>query len=342
MYPSLVSISGVLSSPLNLDVVLPQGSILGPLLFSIYINDLPLLLKDTEVDIYADDTTIWSNRTNCIDIQNTLNDSLDKANSWFKLNRMIPNTKKTKHLLVGSVQKLNHSSETIMEIYIDNIKLEEAAGEKLLGVVIDSNLSWNLHNHYLIKKLNSRICLLKRAKAYLTFACRKMLYNALIKPMLEYCSTVWGNCTVDNLQRVLRLQKRCARLFLDADTQENSVKLFNKLDWLPIDDIIRIRKLCMLHKINQRHCPAYFNNYIEYISNTHNYNTRSVSNNNITTPACKRNSGLKTFHSSACRLWNTLDAKLGSLSYSDFKNYLFKLYRSRNSFIDHFKICKTF
>ena len=184
------------------------------------------MLKDTEVAVYADDTMIWSNGTYCTDIQNTLNDSLDKANGWFKLNRMIPNTKKTKHLLVGSVQKLNHSSKTTMEIYIDNIKLEEAAGEKLLGVVIDSNLSWNLHIDYLIKKLNPRICLLKRAKAYLTFACRKMLYDALIKPILKYCM-VWGNCTVDNLQRVLRLQKQCARLILDADTHENSVKLFN-------------------------------------------------------------------------------------------------------------------
>ena len=222
----VVSVSGALSSPLNLDVGVPQGSILGPPLFSIYINDLPLLLKDTEVDVYADDITIWSNGTNCTDIQNTLNDSLDKANSWFKLKRMIPNTKKTKHLLVGSVQKLNHSSETTMEIYMDNIKLEEAAGEKLLGVVIDSNFSWKLRIDYLIKKSNSRIYLLQRAKAYLTFACRKMLYNALIKPILEYCCTVRGNCTVDNLQRVLRLQKRCARLILDAGTHENSVKLF--------------------------------------------------------------------------------------------------------------------
>ena len=229
-----------------------------------------------------------------------------------------------------------------MEIYIDNIKLEEAAGEKLLGVVIDSNLSWNLHIDCLIKKLNSRICLLKRAKVYLTFACRKMLYNALIKPILEYCCTVWGNCTVGNLQRVLRLQKRCARLILDADTHENSVKLFNKLHWLPIDDIIRIRKLYLLHKINQGHCPAYFNKYIEHISNTHNYNTRSASNNNITTPACKRNSGLRTFHSSACRLWNALDPEPKTLSHTNFKNYLVKFYRSMTSFLDHFKIRKTF
>ena len=88
-----------------------------------------------------------------------------------------------------------------MEIYIDNIKLEEAAGEKLLGVVIDLNLSWSLHIDYLMKKLNSRICLLKRAKAYLTFACRKLLFDALIKPILEYCCTVWGNFTADNLQK---------------------------------------------------------------------------------------------------------------------------------------------
>ena len=116
----------------------------------------------------------------------------------------------------------------------------------------------------------------------------------------------------------------------------------NYIYWLPIDDIICIRKLYMLHKINQGHCSAYFNKYIERISNAHNYNTRSVPNNNITTPACKRNSGLRTFHSSACRLWNALDPELKTLSHNNFKNYLFKLYRSMISFLDHFKICKTF
>ena len=139
-------------------------------------------------------------------IQNTLNDSLDKVNSWCKLNRMITNTQNAKYLLVGFNQKLNHSSEIAMEICIDNIKLEEAEGEKLLGVIIDSNVSRNLHIDYFIKKnFNSRICLVKRAKAYLTFARRKMSHIALIMPILEYCCTVRGNCTADN---VLRTQLR--------------------------------------------------------------------------------------------------------------------------------------
>lgn len=96
-----------------------------------------------------------------------------------------------------------------MEIHIDGIRLGEAAGERLLGVLIDQNLSWNLHLDHLIKKLNSRICLLKRAKAYLTLACRKMSYTALIKPILEHCCMVWGNCTVENLQSFKTTETMC-------------------------------------------------------------------------------------------------------------------------------------
>lgn len=96
---------------------------------------------------------------------------------------------------------------------MDNVRLEESAGEKLLGVVINPYLSWDLHIDYLIKKLNSRICLLKRAKGYLTIECRKMLFNALIKPILEYCCTVWGNCSVENLQRFIFIFSRIRFLF---------------------------------------------------------------------------------------------------------------------------------
>ena len=95
------SVSGVLSSPASLDRGVPQGSILGPLLFSVYMNDLSFVLKETEVDIYADDTIIWSSGTNYTKIQQTLNRNLGEANRWFKLIEMKPNTKKTKHLLIG-------------------------------------------------------------------------------------------------------------------------------------------------------------------------------------------------------------------------------------------------
>ena len=188
------------------------------------MNDLPLLLRETEVDIYADDTTIWLSGASYTDIQQTLNARLSKANSWFKLNEMETNSKKTKYLLIGTAKNLYHSETTTLELSIDNTILEESVGEKLLGIVIDPNLFWDLHINYLItEKLNSRIFLLKKAKAYLTIECRTMLFNALIKPILEYCCTVWGNCSFENLQRLLRVQKRCARLVLDATIYDSSV-----------------------------------------------------------------------------------------------------------------------
>ena len=111
-----------------------------------------------------------------------------------------------------------------MSIFLNDVKLEEAIGEKLLRIRIDKYLTWNLQS------LDSG----------------KLLYNSLIKPILEYCCTVWGNRSKEQLDRFLRLKKPCARMILDANFQDNSVMLFTKLGWLPIDDIIRTRKLNLI------------------------------------------------------------------------------------------------
>ena len=144
------SVYGVLSSPASLDRGVPQGSILGHLLSSVYMNDLPFILKETEVDIYADDTTIWSSGTNYTKIQQTLNRNLGEANRWFKVNEMKPNTEKTKHLLIGIAKNPSNCEKTALELSIDNARLEELVGEKLLSVVIDANPSWDLQIDYLI------------------------------------------------------------------------------------------------------------------------------------------------------------------------------------------------
>ena len=132
-----------------------------------------------------------------------------------------------------------------MSIFLNDVKLEEAIGEKLLRITIDKYLTWNLQS------LDSG----------------KLLYNSLIKPILEYCCTVWGNGSKEQLDRLLRLKKPCARMILDANFQDNSVMLFyTKLVWLPIDDIIRTRKLNL---------SSYLSYYVNYVKNGHDYNTRT-------------------------------------------------------------------
>ena len=275
------SVSGSLSAPITVSCGVPQGSILGPVLFSFYINDVPLNVLEANVDVYADDTTLWKSGNKCIKIQNDLQSSLNCANVWFEQNQIKPNIKKTKHLLIGTHQKLRYASISSLKLNLNGTAVEEAVNEKLLGVKHDRNLSWNDHVDYLMKKLKSQFFLLKRAKSYLSISARKMLYNALIKFALEYCCTVWGNCSKEQLTRLLGIQKRCARSILDANTFANSLTLLNTLKCIPIDDTIRIRKLCMMYRIMNNMCQQYFDKHINYVKDRHDCCTRASTNNKL-------------------------------------------------------------
>ena len=103
---------------------------------------------------------------------------------------MAPNTKKTKHLLIATRRKLEHVNNPTLNLHLNGNRIEAAKDEELLGLKIDKHISWHKHIEYLIGKLNSRIHLLKRAKGYLNLHCRKLLFNALIKPVFEYCCSV--------------------------------------------------------------------------------------------------------------------------------------------------------
>ena len=214
---------------------------------------------------------------------------------------MVSNAKKTKHLITTR-QKLQHVIHPTLDLYLNGNRVEEAEDEKLLGVRIDNHLTWHSHIEYLIGKLNSRIYLLKRAKGYFNLHCRKLLFNALVKPIFEYCCSVWGNAPNEQLLTILRVQKRCSRLILDARLLDNSAQMFQKLQWLAIDDIIRIKKLSMMFKIVNKKCPDYFTSFRTYIKNTHSYNTRLSSSNALAVPKCQTNAGLRTFHASVTRL----------------------------------------
>ena len=132
-------INGSLSDALPITRGVPQGSILGPILFFLHINDLPLAIPDCNVDIYADDTTLWMANSNPFHIQ--LQGNLNKANHWFLLNKMVPNAKKIKQLLLGTKQKLSYCTNPSLNLSLQGTEIKEAVNEKLLGVKIDKHLN---------------------------------------------------------------------------------------------------------------------------------------------------------------------------------------------------------
>ena len=137
-------------------------------------------------------------------------------------------------LLQGNIPcKLDKCS---LELKLVNSDIEQVDSPKLLGVTIDKHLSFDVHFEELCKKLSQRIAVLRKIRRFIPIEQRILYYNAMIKPVMFYGSTIWSNCSDDNLKRILKLQKRAARVALGADTRSNSVNLFNKLGWLPFYD----------------------------------------------------------------------------------------------------------
>ena len=213
-------VNGSLSEICSLKCGVPQGTILGPLLFLIYINDLPNCLTLCQPRMYVDDTHITYAGVDVNSIQLNLNYDLDKLNKWLISNKLNLNSAKTKFMLTGSRQKLSTLSNPL-KLSIDNVAIEHGSSVKSLGIFIDENLRWQTHIDKLSKKVASGIGAIKRIRPFVPPPTLHYIYNALIQSHFDYCNPVWGNCGKTLFDRLQKLQIRAARVLTfssyDAD-----------------------------------------------------------------------------------------------------------------------------
>ena len=215
---------------------------------------------------------------------------------------MAAHPEKTKYMIIGTRQKLSRCKERALSLWLYGRQLEQTQEERLLGLDIDPSLSWSTHVANLRKKLLKRVAVLARIKKFLPVKYRIILLNASIKPILEYCVSVWGSCNSGLLDEIFKVQKRCACIILDAPFQARTLPLFLELDWLPINQICIERRLFLFKEILDGRAPDYLSEKLLSLKYHKSYDTRSRLSYRL--PISGTNSMKRMFFYNAVKLWN--------------------------------------
>ena len=224
---------------------MPHSSILGPTLFLLLINDLPLFLKHCLSDVYADDATFDTSSKCEITIVNDLQDDGNISITWRRKNKMFVHFDKTFNMLLGTRQRLNNSHQ--MNINIDNCQIKQIAEHKLLGIHIDDKLTWTTQIDHLYSVISFKISLLKQLSTYVTQEILKKFYQDYILPLIDYGSVTWGSTSSCCLERLSKLQKRI-RIILQAENNTPSKDMFHELGWISIRERLKYNKAVLTYK----------------------------------------------------------------------------------------------
>ena len=245
---------------------------LGPLLFIIFINDLPLAVQGCGVELYADDTLIHFASKSVREIQAHLTSGPTNVPSWLYVNfLLIPNLEETKIVLIGTHQRTAEADGLAIEI--SNTRLERVNRFKYLEVLLDNTLSWKDHIEYTGNKISSRIGVLGRARKVLPKPTCQMLYSSIVLLLFDCCLPVWDSCGAGNKAYLDKLNRRAPCIIEGRLIGAEELK--STLGWPSLQARRNCLKCVLVHKFIYGLAPSYLLPEFRHAHFFHGYNTRS-------------------------------------------------------------------
>ena len=221
-----VSVNGHTSAKLEITCGVPQGSVLGPLLFLIYINDLPNVSKYLSFYLFADDTNIYFKSHDLAHLQKIMNRELKKVRKWLDGNRLSLNIDKTNFVVFHSPHK---KIDDPVVIRFGRKKIRRENCVKFLGILLDSNLSWKYHVNELSKKLSRTIGIFYKIRHFVPLEILKILYYSLFFSFVSYGISVWGFTHKTYVQKIYLTQKKIIKVMTFSEKTDHSNPLFSRL-----------------------------------------------------------------------------------------------------------------
>ena len=302
-----VKLNNIQSTFLTLNIGVPQGSVLGPLLFLLYINDLPNF-TNFNVKLFADDTFLSLESKNYKDLQKNVNEEMKNVSKWLTINKLTLNVSKTKYMVISNKKK---PPDNDFQIKFDDVFLEKCSNYKYLGVYLDDKLSWKPHIDYISNKISKMCGIFSKLRYSTNLNLLRCVYYALVASHLQYCNLVWGNASASILDPLKKIQNRIIRILSFAPYNCNNVNaLYDDLQLLNLEQIHKIAKGKFVYKYKAGKLPSNFENYLVDTNAIHSHYLRSSSLSNYTKVWGRTRHSMKMIRYDAVKVWEGIPNKI--------------------------------
>ena len=275
----------------------PQGSVLGPLFFLLYINNIQSAIKSSYFHLYADDTIIIQAHNNLENLIHNLEEELVGVDEWLTINKLTPNVKKCESIFFTNARNHKFCANAVVKFRGSCLDSKDCV--KYLGVHFDSKLTWEKHIKEINRKINFKLAKIRPLAKFLDPVHINMLIRAFVLPYIHYCSSTWSSAAPYLLNKI--------------QSTVNKTQFFShSIHKIDVNQRLNLDNAILTFKAVNKLTPSYISNNISLVSSHHDYYTRQSKNKNIFHKHIPNKLSTQSLTAVATKVWNPLPSQLKS------------------------------